>query len=159
MAARPHPRHEASKEAGEGERLSSWRRGRARRGRLGWWLVSAYAVLLLVSHVVDPGPSVPEDPGLSRARVVVAAPVEGVTADALEIAWREWHADASGLPVVLLHGSPGSSSVFRRLAADGGDRRLLAPDLPGFGASTRDVPSYSIRAHARYVRAWLDALG
>jgi predicted esterase len=34
-----------------------------------------------------------------------------------------------------------------------------APDLPGFGASERDIPDYSFRAHARYVLALLDRLG
>jgi len=34
---------------------------------------------------------------------------------------------------------------------------VIVPDLPGFGASTRDVPDYSIEAHARYVLQLLDA--
>ena len=36
---------------------------------------------------------------------------------------------------------------------------LYSPDLPGFGASSRRVPDYSITAHARYVVEWLDQLG
>jgi membrane protein DedA with SNARE-associated domain len=35
---------------------------------------------------------------------------------------------------------------------------LIAPDLPGFGHSTRDIPDYSIRAHARYTLALMDEL-
>jgi pimeloyl-ACP methyl ester carboxylesterase len=38
-------------------------------------------------------------------------------------------------------------------------RRVIVPDLPGFGASEHDVADYSIRAHARYVLELLDALG
>ncbi len=52
----------------------------------------------------------------------------------------------SGTPVLLLHGVPETSSVWREVApqlADG--RRVLAPDLPGLGGSTYsgpfDVPS------------------
>jgi pimeloyl-ACP methyl ester carboxylesterase/membrane protein DedA with SNARE-associated domain len=37
--------------------------------------------------------------------------------------------------------------------------RVIAPDLPGFGASTPKISDYSVRAHARYVAAMLDALG
>ena len=37
--------------------------------------------------------------------------------------------------------------------------RVIAPDLPGFGASSHDVPDYSFRAHARYVLELMDALG
>jgi len=63
-------------------------------------------------------------------------------------------------PIILVHGSPGEASEFGplipRLAAAG--YRVIAVDLPGFGGSTRSVPSYSILAHARYVLALLDAL-
>ncbi len=42
------------------------------------------------------------------------------------------------------------------IAADG--RRVIAPDLPGFGESERDPPSMSILAHARAVLAVMDRL-
>ena len=62
--------------------------------------------------------------------------------------------------VVLLHGSPGGkrdfAAIVPRLSAT---RRVVVPDLPGFGDSERDVPDYSIRAHARYVLELLDRLG
>ena len=65
-----------------------------------------------------------------------------------------------GPAVVLLHGSPGGRFDFagltERLARD---RCVLAPDLPGFGDSTRAVPDYSVQAHAAYVEAFLAALG
>ena len=54
--------------------------------------------------------------------------------------------DGDGTPVLLLHGVPETSSLWRDLApalADG--RRVLAPDLPGLGGSAYtgpyDVPS------------------
>ena len=37
------------------------------------------------------------------------------------------------------------------------ERLVLAPDLPGFGASAHDVPDYSVLAHAGYVLQLLDA--
>ncbi|HHN77086.1 MAG TPA: alpha/beta fold hydrolase, partial [Phycisphaerales bacterium] len=64
-------------------------------------------------------------------------------------------------PVILLHGSPGAASNFDRLAprlAQTG-RVVFAPDLPGFGLSTRRVADYAIRAHARAVLEMMDALG
>ncbi len=67
--------------------------------------------------------------------------------------------DSKSLPVLFLHGSPGSSRDFRQVMASlEGQFPLLAPDLPGFGSSARKVPDYSIRAHAGYVLQLLDAL-
>jgi membrane protein DedA with SNARE-associated domain/pimeloyl-ACP methyl ester carboxylesterase len=64
-----------------------------------------------------------------------------------------------GIPLLLLHGSPGSASDFKRLVPTlSKNHRLIIPDLPGFGDSTRDIPDYSFRAHARYVIELLDAL-
>ncbi len=61
--------------------------------------------------------------------------------------------------VLLLHGSPGSRRDFDALAPKLGDRyRLIAPDLPGFGASSSRVPDYSIRSHAAYCLDLLDRL-
>lgn len=65
-----------------------------------------------------------------------------------------------GVPVVLLHGSPGGRFDFAGLAEPlARDRCVIAPDLPGFGDSTRQVPDYSVQAHAAYVEAFLAALG
>jgi uncharacterized protein (TIGR03382 family) len=62
--------------------------------------------------------------------------------------------------VLLLHGSPGTRHDFDgMLEALARDRCAIAPDLPGFGHSTRGVPDYSVQAHAEYVDAFLDALG
>lgn len=62
--------------------------------------------------------------------------------------------------VVLLHGSPGSHREVVGIARGLADRyRAIAPDLPGFGYSTRRIPDYSIVAHARYLAELLDSLG
>ncbi len=64
-------------------------------------------------------------------------------------------------PIVLIHGSPGAASNFSLLAPELTKQGfvVLAPDLPGFGDSTKRVPSYSILAHARATLNLLDALG
>ena len=67
--------------------------------------------------------------------------------------------EAPSHPVLLLHGSPGSGAAFRRLGSElGGGRRIIAPDLPGFGGSTARIPDYSIRAHAAMTVQLLDSL-
>jgi membrane protein DedA with SNARE-associated domain/pimeloyl-ACP methyl ester carboxylesterase len=92
--------------------------------------------------------------------------------------------DRDSAPVLLLHGSPGAADDFGGMVRAGragraenaqqplgaasagsdstprllGDYRLIAPDLPGFGHSTGDIPDYSFRAHARYVVELLDSL-
>ena len=63
------------------------------------------------------------------------------------------------LPVILLHGSPGSAEVFDGLVKLlEKDRTFIAVDLPGFGDSEKEIPDYSIKAHARYVLELLDKL-
>ncbi len=67
----------------------------------------------------------------------------------------------SGPPVVLLHGNPTSSHLWRhvlpKVAAAG--HRCLAPDLIGMGRSGKPGIAYRFADHARYLDAWFDALG
>ncbi len=66
-------------------------------------------------------------------------------------------------PVLLLHGWPDTGDLWRqvtpRLAENG--YRVIAPDLRGFGRSSRpaQVRAYSVRAHVGDVIGLLDALG
>ena len=68
-----------------------------------------------------------------------------------------------GPAAVLIHGNSSSSRAFsRQLEGPLGERfRLVAVDLPGYGASddARDPSAYSLPGHARAVRAAADALG
>ncbi|MGE2717591.1 alpha/beta fold hydrolase [Mycolicibacterium litorale] len=66
-------------------------------------------------------------------------------------------------PVVLLpHGYPASSYVYRNLMAALGDRwRLIAPDLPGFGYSatpSTDDFGYTFAAYAGFLQSFVDTL-
>ena len=85
-----------------------------------------------------------------------------VQADGVELFYRE--AGAPDAPVVLLlHGYPTSSHMFRGLIPRlAGSYRVIAPDLPGFGFTT--VPAergyhYSFDTLARTVDAFVEALG
>lgn len=66
-----------------------------------------------------------------------------------------------GRPVVLLHGNPTSSYLWRNvISAVGPDARCLAPDLVGMGQSDRTPDgSYRFVDHARYLDAWFDSVG
>ena len=64
------------------------------------------------------------------------------------------------VPVLLLHGSPGSADNFDRLApllTDAG-RMVIRPDLAGFGESAHG-PDLSYPVQAEYMLEMLDALG
>jgi haloalkane dehalogenase len=70
-------------------------------------------------------------------------------------------------PVVLLHGNPTWSFLWRKvitaLMEDGGAARYrcLAPDLLGLGLSDRlpSLKSHSIARHAEAITEWMEALG
>jgi pimeloyl-ACP methyl ester carboxylesterase len=82
------------------------------------------------------------------------------TADGVSLAVR---VEGDGTPVVLLHGFPDSSYVWRHqvpaLAAAG--FRVVVPDLRGFGDSGKpqEVEAYRLTTLAADVLAILDALG
>ncbi len=81
----------------------------------------------------------------------------------------EKHADADGLripyceagegdPVIMLHGGEGlRGSAFHELLA--GRRRIIAPELPGFGPSPASGRSPSMRDLARTMSAFASNLG
>ena len=65
-----------------------------------------------------------------------------------------------GEPVVLLHGNPTSSYLWRNIIPHLENRwRCLAPDLVGMGSSGK-LPNASYRFvdHVQYLDAWFDAL-
>lgn len=73
----------------------------------------------------------------------------------VKIAFKETGEEFKGIPVVFVHGSPGTSETFDNLTSVLPNRHIIAIDLPGFGDSQHDVPDYSITAHAKYLDAFL----
>ena len=64
-----------------------------------------------------------------------------------------------GIPVVLLHGNPTSSYLWRSVIPElAGQARCLAPDLIGMGRSGKPDIAYRFADHARYLDAWFEAL-
>lgn len=149
------------------------------------WILAIWLAALAVSYAVravHPGHRVPADDARSIQVAEIGGdhvPPRAVTLTYFDLAPQVGDPDAraadpvgsesravgpfvpSPATIVLLHGSPGSkadmAAMARALAAPG-TRRVIAPDLPGFGASSRRVADYSIAAHARYVWQLLDAL-
>ncbi|WP_428953106.1 haloalkane dehalogenase [Streptomyces sp. cg35] len=65
-----------------------------------------------------------------------------------------------GPAVVFLHGNPTSSYLWRGVVPYVAEQaRVLAPDLIGMGASGKPDIGYRFADHARYLDAWLDAVG
>lgn len=104
-----------------------------------------------------------EVPTVLRPTAVVPAFVDSTRGRSLiTIAYDEYGAaEAARPPVLLLHGSPGSGGDLNKLCAavQGYGYRVLAPDLPGFGDSTRHPPDLSILSHAHEMLAFMDRLG
>ena len=80
---------------------------------------------------------------------------------ALRIHWVD-EGPQSGPPVLLLHGEPTWSYLYRKmipgLVARG--HRVLAPDLVGFGRSDKPTrkSDYTFARHVGWMRAWLETL-
>ncbi len=68
--------------------------------------------------------------------------------------------EGAGDPLVLLHAFPLNGRMFEhQLAAFSGERRVVAPDFPGFGRSPRTPAQPDVRYYAEGVRNLLDRLG
>ena len=69
-------------------------------------------------------------------------------------------AGQGGMPVVLLHGWPQTSFAWRRVAPLLGQAfDVVAPDLPGFGHSSKPVDGFDKKTVARLLRDLVTALG
>ncbi|MBO9695261.1 MAG: alpha/beta fold hydrolase [Sphingopyxis sp.] len=80
--------------------------------------------------------------------------------DDIEWAWLEG-GTPDGEPLVLLHGFSGSKDNWLFYAPQFvGDYRVICPDLPGFGGSTRDPDNdHGIAPQVERLAAFLDMLG
>lgn len=101
----------------------------------------------------------------ANAKSAVSLPLVSlrtVHADGVEVFYRE-AGDPSAPAILLLHGFPTSSLMFRELIPRLAQRyRVIAPDLPGFGFTS--VPAdrhytYTFESIATTIEAFMDALG
>jgi pimeloyl-ACP methyl ester carboxylesterase len=100
------------------------------------------------------------NPVLSKSAVPITS-IHKVKADGVEVFYRA-AGDPNAPVVLLLHGFPSSSFMFRELIPHLADQfRVIAPDLPGFGFTV--VPegrryTYSFDALAHTLEVFTDAL-
>ena len=123
-------------------------------------IANVYIALLAGSYLLQAFlPVGRRPPHLRYADVPIVSCNEHATRT-IRLAYRDSAPGSHAVPVVLVHGSPGSGDDLGLLAGLLSPRfRVLVPDLPGFGASVRDLPDYSFQAHAEYVRELLDTVG
>lgn len=93
---------------------------------------------------------------------IPATSISRIEADGIQVFYRA-AGDTAAPALLLLHGFPASSFMFRDLIPRLADQyRVIAPDLPGFGFT--EVPeerkySYSFDALAGTIEAFTDVLG
>jgi pimeloyl-ACP methyl ester carboxylesterase len=126
---------------------------------------------VIMSSVVSRQPTTTEAGEVKQSKAEASTPnqievpltsVNRVEADGLSVFYRA-AGNADAPVVLLLHGFPSSSFMFRELIPRLADRyRVIAPDLPGFGftevAKERKY-LYSFDALAGTMDAFTDALG
>jgi len=85
-----------------------------------------------------------------------------VTIKGIDIFYRE-AGDKNKPTILLLHGFPSSSHMYRDLIDDlSGDYHLIAPDYPGFGQSdspSTEIYQYSFNNLAATVNSLTEELG
>jgi pimeloyl-ACP methyl ester carboxylesterase/membrane protein DedA with SNARE-associated domain len=135
---------------------------RAGKRSLALGLIAAYLALLAVSHGVRRLPPRHPDPQ-DGERIAELRPVPdaGESRDPVFVSYLDLApGDDPRSPVVLLlHGTPGAKEHLEALGSALAQRfRVIVPDLPGFGSSSKEIPDYSIRAHAEYLTQLLGEL-
>lgn len=120
----------------------------------------AAAVLTLAAFL--PSQAAPAGNSADKRRVEFQVRYRTVTLDGVEVFYRE--AGPKDAPVLLLlHGFPTSSHMFRNLIPALADRyRVVAPDYPGFGQSAapqRGTFDYTFDRYATLVEKLTEHLG
>ncbi|OWQ44572.1 hydrolase [Roseateles noduli] len=124
------------------------------------WVLASSLLLAFASHGVQANPAAAK--AATNVASTAAVSYRTVKIDGLNIFYRE--AGPKDAPVLLLlHGFPTSSQMFRNLIPRLADRyRVIAPDYPGYGRS--DMPAmdkfqYSFDNLAKVVDKFTEAIG
>ncbi len=123
-----------------------------------FWLAAIYILLLIWSTFYRHAQT--EKPISDDKKIIFVQTIDGAKPDKIRFAYKETLPEnqTGTLPVLLIHGSPGDAEAFDGLTKLLKNRRIIAVDLPGFGDSEKNIPDYSVLAHARYVLELLDQL-
>lgn len=115
----------------------------------------------MMSHAFG-APRYHDRPPLEPAELQTPLPVQHIDIDGVDIAYIDSGAGAGGkeLPLVFIHGLSSYMGFWEyQIPALADGRRVLALDLPGFGASGRPDAPYTPPWYAQVVDAWLGAIG
>lgn len=116
------------------------------------------ATMIIFSPIANAANALEED-AVNKSNIVY---FRSVNVDGVEVAYRE-AGDPDNPTVLLLHGFPTSSQMFRNLIpALAGRYHVLAPDYPGYGAS--EMPpggefEYSFSSFANIVEKFVETKG
>lgn len=104
----------------------------------------------------DLGPLAPE-------QLWTPLPVQHVEVEGIEVAWIDSGAPprgSGGPPVVLVHGLSSYMGFWEhQVPALAREHRVLALDLPGYGASARPDAPYTPPWYAELLSRWMDTVG
>jgi pimeloyl-ACP methyl ester carboxylesterase len=103
-------------------------------------------------------PGIAFERALDQALVDAGARIEVTQVNGARV---EYAVAGEGTPILLVHGFAGDKRVFSPYVARlRGARRVLAPDLPGHGASSRAAEQgWSVDAQGEFLGAFVDAVG
>ena len=97
-----------------------------------------------------------------RAALAAPDPVDGFVSRRYRTGGLDWHVrerPGRSPAYLLLHGLAVSHRYLMPTARRLAGRRVLVPDLPGFGLSSKPDRIYGVDEHRRALAAWLDTLG
>ncbi len=126
-------------------------------------VAATLAALPLLTVVTTPIAAAEQTPtAVEHPSAIHQTQYRSVVVDGIEIAYRE-AGPANAPTILLLHGFPTSSHMFRNLVASLSDRfHLVAPDYPGFGNSAQpgmDEFEYTFDNLANVMEGFVDKLG
>ena len=130
----------------------------------GWRLVFLiYITALVASHIWESfNPAIHPLDKKQQTVLVKAVAGDSLLPDKkVTIAYRDEYLGDRKNPqvILLLHGSPIAVPMFKNFIPELSTTfRVIALDMPGYDASTRNVPSYSIRSYSIYAKQLLGSL-
>jgi pimeloyl-ACP methyl ester carboxylesterase len=87
-----------------------------------------------------------------------AAAERSVEVNGTRIHYFDFRPDATGTPILFLHGYSGSGYEAYLIQDDLGDRRVIAPDLPGLGLSGKPDIEYDLSYYLDFIVGFVSAL-
>jgi pimeloyl-ACP methyl ester carboxylesterase len=126
-------------------------------------IAATLAALPLLTVITTPLATAEQiSPTVVHASGIQQTQYRTISVDSIDIAYRE-AGPANAPTILLLHGFPTSSHMFRNLVASLSDQfHLIAPDYPGFGNSAQpgmDEFEYTFDNLANVMESFVDKLG